>query len=181
MAITDRMMRAATGNKDVFEEVEHDSAATTQAMMVVGIVALAGGIGSAIAQAMMGRSSNLILGIVLGIASALIGWAVFSGVAYFIGSRLFGAEATWEEVLRTLGFAYSPMVVQILIWVPVLGGLLVLIASLWTLYLCFVAIRSALDLDSGKTIVTILLAIIPAFILIAIINAPLAVMSPGVR
>jgi hypothetical protein len=177
MAIADRMMRVAKGDKAVFEEVEHDTAATTEAMIVVAVVALAGGIGSAIAQTLMGRSAGVILAIVVGVAGALIGWAVFSGVTYFIGSRLFGAEATWEEVLRTLGYAYSPMAVQILIWIPLIGGLLVFIAALWTLYLDFVAIRSALDIDSGKTIVTILLAFIPAIIIIGILNAPLAAMS----
>jgi hypothetical protein len=177
MAIADRMIRAAKGDKGVFEEVEQDGSATTEAMLVVGLVALAGGIGSAIGQAFAGRPSNLVFGIVIGIAGALIGWAVFSGITYFIGSRLFGADATWEEVLRTLGYAYSPMIVQILVWIPILGGLLLLVAALWTLYLDFVAIRSALDIDNGKTIATILLAIIPSLIIIAIINAPLAAMS----
>jgi hypothetical protein len=177
MAITDRMIRAVRGDKDVFEEVEHDTAATTEAMIVVAVVALAGGIGSAIAQTIAGRSTGVVLGIVIAIASALIGWAVFSGVTYFIGSRLFGAEASWEELLRTLGYAYSPMVAQILLWVPIIGGVLVLVAFFWWLYLNFVAVRSALDIDSGKTIATILLALIPSFIIIAIINAPLAAIS----
>jgi hypothetical protein len=174
MAIADRMMRAAKADKDLFEEVEHDTTATSQAMMVVAIVAIAGGIGGAIGGLLYGGHPNSgPLGIVAGVASSLIGWGVFSGVAFFVGSKLFAADVTWEELLRTLGFAYTPSIVAIVGWVPVIGGILVIAAAFWGLYVAFVAIRSALDLSNGKTAVTILLSIIPAAIIIAIIQAPL--------
>jgi hypothetical protein len=127
---------------------------------------------------MAGQPGGAMLGFVVGIASVLIGWAVFSGVTYFIGSKLFGADATWEEVLRTLGFAYSTMVVAIIGWIPLLGGIIVLVAALWTLYLIYVGIRAALDISGGKTVATILLALIPAGIISAIIQAPLIATLP---
>jgi hypothetical protein len=182
MALTDRMLRAARGEKELFEEVEIDSGATTEAMTIVAVVAVLGGIGSALGLLMGGRPTGAVLALVVGVASALIGWAVFSGVAYFIGSRLFHADATWEEVLRTLGYAYSPMVVVIVSFIPIVGGLVVLAAAVWTLYLGFVAIRSALDIGNGQTVATILLALIPAAIISAIIQAPLmATMGPTMR
>jgi hypothetical protein len=174
MAVTDRMMRAAQGQVSLYEEVEHDPAATTEALTVVVIVAIAGGVGSGIAQVMAGRPGAAVVGLILGIISGLIGWAVFAGVTYFIGTKLFNAEATWEEVLRTLGYSYSPTVLGVLSFIPVLGPLITLIAGLWTLYLVFVAMRSALDISTGQTIGTILLAIIPTALIIGIISLPLA-------
>jgi hypothetical protein len=115
--------------------------------------------------------------LLVGVISALVVWAVFSFVAYFIGSKLFSADATWEEVMRTLGYAYTPMVVGIVGIIPIIGWLITLIAGLWTLYLCFIAIRSALDVDTGKTVLTILLSIIPAIIISAIIQLPLAAVT----
>lgn len=178
MAVTDRMMRAAQGQVSLYEEVEHDPAATTQALTVVIIVAIASGIGTAIAQIMMGRAGNPIVGLIVGVISGLIGWAVFAGVTYFIGTKLFHADATFEEVLRTLGYSYSPNVLQILSFIPVLGVLISIIAALWTLYLVFVAIRSALDISTGQTIGTILLSLIPALLIIALISAPMAMFNP---
>jgi hypothetical protein len=177
MALQDRMIRAFRGEVALFEEVEHDANATVEALIVVAIASVSLGIGSALGAAAMGRPSAGVVGLVVGVINALVGWAVFSGVAYFIGTKLFHADATWEEVLRTLGYAYSPMVVGIVAVIPILGGLIVLIAALWTLYLSFVAIRSALDVDTGKTIGTILLSIIPAAIIAALINLPLAALT----
>ncbi len=177
MAIQDRMMRAIRGEAALFEEVEHDQSATREALMVVAIGAMSLGIGSALGSAVMGRPSGAVIGLVVGVINALVGWAVFSGVAYFIGTRLFHAEATWEEVLRTLGYAYTPMIIGIVGLIPILGGLAVLIAGLWTLYLSFIAIRSSLDVDTGKTVATIVLSIIPTIIIGALIQLPLYALS----
>lgn len=175
MAISDRMIRAARGEVALYEEVEHDDSATSEAMTVVSIVALAGGIGSGISGLAGGQVMSVVAGLILGVLSALIGWAVFAGVAYFIGTRLFNAEATWGEVLRTLGYAESPLIVQVIGFVPFLGGLIVLVAGLWTLYLGFVAIRSALDIGGGQTLATIALSIVPAAVIAAIVQAPLQI------
>lgn len=175
MALQDRMIRAVAADRELFEEVEHDPSATTEAMAVVALVAVAGGFGSLIGLLAAGRPGAAVLGLVVGVATQLIGWAVFSGVTYFIGSRLFDATATWEEVLRTLGFAYTPMLVGFIGWIPVLGGLIVFLAALWTLYLAYVAIRTALDITAAKTIATIVLSIIPAGVIAAIISLPLTV------
>jgi len=174
MAVADRMMRAAQGQVALFEEVEHDPSATTQALTVVVVVAVASGIGQALSQILTGHASGVVGGLIVGILQAVIGWAVFAGVTYFIGTKLFNADATWEEVLRTLGFSEAPNVLQILVFIPILGWLVAIAAGFWSLYLAFIAIRSALDISSGQTIGTILLAIIPTAIVIGILSAPLA-------
>jgi hypothetical protein len=177
MALQDRMMRAFRGEAALFEEVEHDENATTEALIVVAIAAISLGIGSALGATVAGQPSNGVVRLVVGVINSLIGWAVFSFVAYFIGTKLFHAEATWEEVMRTLGYAYTPMVIGIVGIIPILGGLVVLVALLWTIYLSFIAIRSALDVDTGKTILTILLSILPAGVIAALISLPLAALT----
>ena len=177
MAIVDRMIRASKGEVDLYEEVEHDPAATTEAVIVVAVVALAAGVGSAIGVASGGHTAGAIAGLIAGVISAVIGWAVFAGVTYFIGKHLFNADVTWEEVLRTLGYANSPNVLTIVAGIPVLGGIIAVVVGLWALYLAFVAIRAALDISTAQTIATILLSIIPAAIIGAIIQAPLLMVT----
>src|SRR3954469_9142034 len=139
-SLPDRMMRAARLSVPLYEEVEADTTATTQALTVVVIVALASGIGSAITASMnQAGGGNAIGGLIGGIISALIGWAVWSYVIYFVGTRLFGGVATMGEVLRTLAFAQTPLLLRLLVFIPVLGGLLALVAFIWFLVASFIA------------------------------------------
>jgi hypothetical protein len=155
------MLRAARLDRGLYKEVEADTTATRQALTVVVIVALASGISFGIANATRGGGAGNIAGsLIFGVAGALIGWAVQSAFIYWVGTRLFRGTATDGEVLRTLGFAQSPGVLYLFSFVPVIGGLIAVVAFLWTLACDFVAIREALELDIGRTIATIIVAII---------------------
>ena len=175
--LTDRMIRAARLDVNVYEEVEADTNATSQALMVVVMASLAGGIGAAISAAIAGgRAGNPIGGLVGGVLGELFGWAVMSYVMYFVGTRLFKGTATYGELLRTLGFAYSPGVLLVLRFIPVLGGLIFAAVNIWRLATGFIAIRQALDLDTGNTIATIVVGFIgylAVFAAIGFLLAPL--------
>lgn len=147
-SLTQRMRGAALLEIPVYEEVEHDTTATSQAAVVVGIVAVASAIGS------VGMGAG---GVVSGLLGAYVGWLAWSGVTYFIGTRAFAGTATWGELLRTIGFAQSPGVLYVLAIIPVLGWLLRLGVWIWLLVCGIIAIRQALDFDTGKAILTALL------------------------
>ena len=163
-SFVNRMIRAAKLEVPLYEEVEADLTATNQALMVVVLVAVASGIG----QASSGR--NVIAGILFGLVTALIGWAVWSYVMYFVGTRFMGGTATYGELLRTLGFAESPGVLFIFGIIPGLGGLIRAIAGIWVLVTSFIAIRQALDIDNGKTAVTIVIGIVALLVVYTIIG-----------
>ncbi len=167
--LPDRMMRAARLSVPLFEEVEADTTATTQALTVVVIVSLAQGIGAAIGASMNGAGSGVVGSLIGGIISALIGWVIWSFVIYIVGTRVFGGVATYGEVLRTLAFAESPGVLGILSFIPVLGGIISLVAGIWVLVASFIATRQALDISNGKTVGTILVAIVVLIICLAIV------------
>jgi hypothetical protein len=159
-SLTDRMMRAARLEVPLYEEVEADITATNQALTVVVLVAVA----SAIGQGLKAGSTGLVGGVVFGLVLALIGWAVWSYALYFVGTRFFGGTATYGELLRTIGFADSPGVLQILVFIPVLGGLIAFVAGVWTLVASFIGARQALDFDNSKTFLTMLVAFIALLI-----------------
>ncbi|MBV9772973.1 MAG: YIP1 family protein [Gemmatimonadetes bacterium] len=146
------MLGAATLNVATYEDVEADRTATGQAATVVAIVAVAAAIGGA---------GGGIVGIVGGLLSAFLGWAVFSGLAYLVGVHLFGGTADWGEVLRTTGFARAPGVFLILGFIPVLGGLIGFVVWIWQLVTGVVAVRQALDISTGKAVLTALIANLP--------------------
>jgi hypothetical protein len=147
-SIVDRMIRAARLEPQVYEEVEHDQSATGQAMLVVVLGAVAAGIGAL---------SGGIIGLVVGVVTALIGWAAYAFVAYWVGTNFFKGphtEATWGQLLRTLGFASSPRVLLVLGIIPVVGLLIAFAVFVWTLITTVIAIRQALDFDTGRAIAT---------------------------
>lgn len=154
-SLTDRMLRAARLDVRLYEEVEADVGATRQALWVVIIAAVADGLGTALGGALLGRGGPSILGgLVVGAAGAVVGWIVWSYVTYWIGTRLFAGRATPGELLRTIGFAQSPRILNGVSFVPVLGGLVQLAVVFWLLVASIVAIRQALDVSTGKAIAT---------------------------
>jgi hypothetical protein len=164
-SITDRMVRAARLEVPVYEEVEADVSATNQALTVVVIVAVATGIGAAIGA----PAGELVARVLSNILSALIGWAVWSYVVYFVGTRFMGGTATYGELLRTLGFAETPALLSLFRFIPVLGPILALIGGIWVLVASFIATRQALDLDNVKTLISIVLGVVALFVVVLVI------------
>lgn len=150
-SITDRMIGAATLDIATYEEVEHDETATRQAAVVVGIVALCSAIGS------FGGGVGGMLGSLL---AAYVGWAVWSGVAYVIGDKVFGGTATWGELLRTIGFAQTPGVLLVVAIIPILGWIVSFVVWIWMMVTGVVAIRQALDFSTGKAVMTAILGLV---------------------
>src|SRR5919198_213163 len=168
--LVDRMVRAAKLEVPLYEEVEADVTATNQALLVVVLGSLASGIGAALGATMSGAAGNAAGSLISGVLMALIGWAVWSYVLYFVGTRFMGGTATYGELLRTLGFSESPTVLLILSFLPIIGGLLSLVVGIWVLVAGFIAARQALDLDNTKTVITIILGIVAVFVVILVLG-----------
>jgi hypothetical protein len=147
-SIVERMKRAALLDVQTYEEVEADRGATGQAAAVVAIVAVSQGIGA------LGLG---LPAIVAAIFASLLGWLIWSGVTYLVGDKLLGGTATWGELLRTLGFAQAPGVFGALALLPIAGGLIRLVLTIWILVAGVIAIRQALDFGTGKAILTALI------------------------
>ena len=167
-SIIDRMIRAARLDPQVYEEVEHDQSATGQAMIVVVVGALAAGIG-----ALSGGVDALVIGVV----ASLVGWAVYAFIAYWVGTNIFKGpqtSATWGELLRTLGFANSPRVLLVLVIIPVVGLIVALAVFIWMLLTTVIAIRQALDFDTGRAIGTAVVSLLAQFVVYAVVFAIVA-------
>jgi hypothetical protein len=137
------MVRAAKLDVSLYEEVEKDQTAMPQAMAVVVIASVAGGVGS---LGVAGLS-----GLFLGLIASLVGWFVWAFLTYFIGTRLLPepqTKADFGELLRTIGFSSSPGVIRVLGFIPFLGGIILFAASIWMLVATVVAVRQALDYQS---------------------------------
>jgi hypothetical protein len=105
---------------------------------------------------------------VVGSLLALLGWGIWSFITYFIGTRVFGGTATYEELLRCIGFSDAPGVLSILSFIPVLGGLILLVTWIWSLVAMVVAVRQALDFSTGKAILTCIIGWVVRIVVIIV-------------
>jgi hypothetical protein len=140
-----------------FEAVEHDRSATSQAALIVLLVALLSGGGSALGAVLTDSSalSSFFSSLVL----TFVGWILVSVITYFVGTTFFKGQATIDEMLRVIGFAFAPQLLSI---IPCVGWP---IGAIWSLIASFIAIRQGLDLDDARTLFTILIAFVIYIIL----------------
>ncbi len=167
--LKDRIIRAAKLDAQLYEEVEADTTAMGQAILVVILSSLAAGLGS-IQQIGVG-------GILLGTLASLVGWFIWAALIYLIGARLFPEEQTRSnmgELLRTIGFSSSPGLIRILGVIPGLAIIVSLVASVWMVVAMVIAARQALDYQSTWRAVGVVLvgwiiqALLLAFVLFAV-------------
>jgi hypothetical protein len=182
-SLVDRIMRAIKADPKLFDEVEHDESATQQAAIVVAIGAVSSAIGGAIAAVFLrgqvpaaagaaavpvpGPIGTLIVTLVLGFVT----WIVWSYITYFVGTRMFGGTATPAEMLRCIGFANAPRILGIIQLIPFVGGLILFVLAIWSIYIGFVAVRQALDFDNQKAILTIIISGVISLIIQAVLGA----------
>lgn len=165
----DRILGAARLDDAVYEEVEHDRSALGQAALVVVLTSLAAGIGGIAEEGVSG-----FIGLTLG---ALVAWAVYAWLTYFIGTRLLAGPQTvadWGEVARALGFAQSPRFLLILGVVPVLAVLVGLVVFVWVLITTVIALRTALDFSTGRAIGTAIIGWLAQVIILGIVYGIIA-------
>lgn len=144
MDLVRRMIGASRLDIGIYDEVESNPGATKEAFLAVVLVAISNGIG------MVGVSGSL--GIITGVVSSIIAWVLWSVIIYLIGVRGFGHSSDLGELLRCLGFAYSPAILNIFMLLPFVGYFVPYITSIWLFLTFIVAIRQALDCETSRAI-----------------------------
>jgi hypothetical protein len=151
-SLTERMLGAAKLDVATYEEVEADTTATPQAMLVVVLANLAAGVG-------VWREVG-IGGLLVTTLISLVGWYAWAFVTYFVGTRFLPGAQTQADVgqlLRPIGFSATPGLIRVLGIVPGLNWFVSLVAALWMLVAMVVAVRQALDYDSTGRAVAVCL------------------------
>ena len=169
----DRVLGALKLQAATFEEVEHDTSATGQAATVVVAAAVLRGIATSISTAMLGLGIGIV-GLILGVVFALIGWAVGSYVILLVGTKLMpgkDTEADIGQVLRVTGFATSPGLLGILGFVPIINILLFLVLAIWQIAAMVVGVKQALDYDDlVKPAIVCVIAWVIMFVVMSIVG-----------
>ena len=147
-----RLMGAAMLDAGMYENVERDRRTTWQAAAVVLLSSAAAGVGSG---GVYGPRFGLLVGIAL---FALLVWLSWAVLTLQIGTRWFAEPATSADtgqLLRTLGFAASPGLLQAFAIFPRVSTVAFLVSWIWMLAAMVVAVKHALDFRSGGRAVAV--------------------------
>ena len=151
-SLVDRMQRAAKLEPAAFNEIAADPDGMGHAMATVILSSVAAGIGS------MGIGGPI--GLVGGALAALVGWFIWAFTVHFVGTRFLAEAGTPRDVapvMRATGLAAAPGVIRILGIIPLLGGLITLVANIWMLAAFVVAVRQSLNYASAGRAVAVCL------------------------
>ena len=166
-----RMIRASRLDRMLYREVAADPKEMTQAVLIVVLVAIISGLGAGSAGIFSGDFGRGALGFFVGVVSVLIRWVFWSYVTYAVGRYAFEVDKTPGAVMRAIGFAQSPAVLNIFSGLPGIGDLIAVVVLLWSLVASFVATREALRLDNTRTLIAVVVGFIAVLMILAFLYA----------
>ena len=94
-------------------------------------------------------------------------FAIFTGLVYFVGQRLFRGTGTYPEVAYTFALFFVPISIAstVIGIIPVLGWLVSFLLGLVNIFFGFLAVQSSMNIrDQGSAIVTLVLSWIGAIL-----------------
>lgn len=141
-----RLMGAAMLDAGTYEQIEADPRATWQSVLVVLLASLAAGAGVHL-QAWAGALGFLRISLF-----ALIAWIAWAVLTVQIGTRVLPQRQTRSnsgEMMRTLGFAAAPGLLQVFGMIPGVGVPVFAITLAWMFVAMVAAVKHALDYTSA--------------------------------
>jgi hypothetical protein len=167
------MTGAMKADVATFEDIERDPTAMGQAITVIVIAGVAALIGNMFRSGIGAGIGALIM--------SLIAYVVWAVLVTLIGTKLMPEPATkadFAETFRTIGFAASPGVFNVLAIIPILGYVVMFAVSIWSLIIMVVAVRTVLDYSStGRAVIVVLIGWVIQWILTIMILTPIFIGS----
>jgi hypothetical protein len=138
-----RFWRAAKLDASLYEEIIDDPKTLNQALIVVLIYSMASAYGA------FGRTGAT--GVNIGMITTLAGWYVWAFSSYIVGARILPVDRTRPDrkaLMRALGFACAPGVLRAMGFVPDLGVVVLLCATIWMLAAATIGVKRAMNYES---------------------------------
>ena len=177
-AMLSRAIRAARLDLTLYQEVEKDTSLNREALMVVIIATVLAGVGALIGGIFTGFGAAL-LAVAWTVVWGIVGYYIWAYLTWFLGTRLFQGTAEPGELLRTLGYATAPRALGVLSFIPCVGWVISFVAGIWSLVAGIIAVREALNLDTGKAIITVVIGWVVVFLIGALVATVLGVGAMG--
>lgn len=172
------LLRLARLDLSVFDEVKDDVSATAPTLTVAVAASFLSGLGSWLwwtLEDLPDAGEVFVKSFLVGSIFQVGVWFLWVYVAAMILSRGLGVAADLNRLLRTMGLAFAPMAIALLMLISFLGVPFAAIGVGATVALSYVAIQAATDAQPQQ----VMLANIIGFIIFAIVLGILANVAEG--
>jgi len=170
------LLRLAKLDLTVFDDVKDDVSATVPTLVVAVVASFLSGLGSWLwwtFQDFPNAGEVFVKSFLLGSILQVGVWFLWVYVAAMILSRGLGVAADLNRLLRTMGLAFAPMAIAVLMLVSFLTVPVGVIAVGATVALTYVAIQAATDAQPQQ----VMLATVVGFVIFAVVLGILANVS----
>jgi len=157
-----RMIRAARLDRTLFREVADNPGYMSEAVMIAIIVSAVASLGALFNP---GAPSFLLFLVQLA-NQLLIGWVLWSVIAYAIGSKFFNGRSSVSEMMRTLAYAGVPRLLGLFSFIACIGWILAIAGWLLSIVAGVLAIRESMEFDNSSAVITAVLG----FLLFIVVN-----------
>jgi hypothetical protein len=152
-----------------------------EALTYVGVAAAIAGIVALVFGLIFGGIGGAIVGLLGAFVAPIVGFFVFAFLVYTIG-RSQGGTGTQDEVFYTMSLFVAPILAinGAVSNIPILGCVALpatLALGIYQIYLGYLAVRSSMNLDQNKAIITLVVAWVVQAIAFAIIGAIVAMIA----
>ena len=147
-----RMLGAARLDPAPFQGIAEDRSAAYQALFVVLLVGLIGGVVGVAGGSPVLFNYPILFSIGMGIALEVASWLIWSGVTYVVASSLMyrdSARPELESVLRFAGIAQTPGILLVLVVIPENPFLIAWTTTGWRVAAMAVATRVAFGFETN--------------------------------
>ena len=148
-----RALRAARLNSAVFAEARDDPETVLHSLGIVALVGMAMGLGF-MGLVLEGvdaldpvRMLERLVGVSAAVMTTLVGWVLWSAVAYILAGKFLSGGGGFRGMLRALGISYGPGVLMLLNNGEGIGQVAWIVGSLWVLVAAVVAVHEVNDVD----------------------------------
>ena len=140
----------------VFDEVRSNNSATPSAIAIVFVASVMAGIGSwlwAVQWRGVEATEVFVKSLVVGSIVQTAVWFIWVYLVFQVLARAYGARTDFYELIRTMGFAFAPVGISILIAINSFAVPFGVAALAGAALLSFFAIQASSDADARQTLV----------------------------
>jgi len=119
--LAERLQRLVRLDTNVFDEVRNDASATVPAIVVVVASTFLAGLGGWLWWLLQPYGDNgkvFFQSVIMGTVFSVALWIVWMLVAWVMLTQLFREDADWQQMLRTMGLATTPLAISFFMFVP---------------------------------------------------------------